>query len=114
MQSFIYVTLSLLVIIGICSVIKNFIFFIFKTDISDKAIAVILLDDTQSEITVRGTLEQMKWNNSGLKRTVAVDCGIARESKKAVLLLLSDYQIPLLKSEEVGDLVNLWNGKLKK
>lgn len=114
MQSFIYVILSLLVIIGVCSAVKNFVFFVFKTDINDKAFAVVLLDENQSEMTVRSVIEQLKWSNSGLKRITAIDCGIPSESKKAVSLLLSDYQVPLLKSEEVGDLIDLWNGKLKK
>lgn len=114
MQPFIYVFLSLLVIIGVCSLVKGLVLWIFKTDIKDNVYAVVMIDDRQAELTVRSAVENLKWNNFGLKRIAAVDCGISKENKEAVSLLPSDYQIPLLKEdEEIGDIANIWKGKLK-
>ncbi len=102
MNTFAYIIFSLLVLVGVAYIIKSVFFGFFKYNTSDSVCPIILLKD-KNEVNVRSIIEQIRHSNLKFKSIVAVDTGINEQDKNAIVLLLRDYNIPLIEKEEVGE-----------
>ena len=101
METFIYIVLCLLSLIGAATLIRAVAFLIFNHDFSSKSVTVIFLDDDSFEMTVRSALENLKWKRNAPKRIIAVDNGLSQTKKYEAKLLLDDYNITLCKKDDI-------------
>ncbi len=101
MSTFSYIVFSLIVLLGTACIIKSAFYCFLKTNTCKNVCSVILLSD--NEINARAVIERIRQSDLKFKCIVAVDNGIEKEDKEAVMLLLKDYNIPLIKIEEVGE-----------
>ena len=101
METFIYILMCILSLIGISTLIRGLIYVIFKFDLSEKAVTVIFLDDKTYEITIRSAAEQIKWKKGIPKNIIAVDNGLSRSAKREAKMLLNDYNIMLCEKDEI-------------
>lgn len=101
METFIYIVLCLLSLIGAATLIRAVAFLIFNHDFSSKSVTVIFLDDDSFEMTVRSALENLKWKRGAPKRIIAVDNGLSQTKKYEAKLLLDDYNITLCKKDDI-------------
>ena len=88
-------------LLGTAYIIKSAFYGFLKTDTGKNVYSVIMLDG--GEINARAIIEQIRRSNLKFKKIVAVDNGISKTDKNAVILLLQDYNIPLITKEEVGE-----------
>ena len=95
MSTFSYIVFSLIVLLGTACIIKSAFYCFLKTNTCKNVCSVILLSDNE--------INAIRQSDLKFKCIVAVDNGIEKEDKEAVMLLLKDYNIPLIKIEEVGE-----------
>ena len=101
METFIYIVLCLLSLIGAATLIRAVAFLIFNHGLSSKSVTVIFLDNDSFEMTIRSALEESKWKRTSPKRIIAVDNGLSQTKKYEAKLLLADYNITLCKKENI-------------
>ena len=101
METFIYIVLCLLSLIGAATLIRAVAFLFLNYDFASKSVTVIFLDDDTFEMTVRSAFEQLNWKRGASKKIIAVDNGLSQTAKYEAKLLLKDYNITLCKKDDI-------------
>ena len=101
METFIYIVLCLLSLIGAATLIRAVAFLIFNHGLSAKSVTVIFLENDSFEMTIRGAVEELKWKRASPKRIIALDNGLSQTKKYEAQLLLADYNITLCKKDDI-------------
>ncbi len=101
METFLYILLCFLSIIGLSAVIKWVTCKILKTAFPSSAVCVVLIDDDNYEMAIKGAYENLSWQSNVYMRVLAFDNGLSSENLKSAKLLLYDYNIPLCNKENI-------------
>ena len=102
METFIYIIFCVLSLVGAATIIRELAYLLFKTSVKKKIFTVLLLDDENTEIVIRETVEQTRLNRNVSNKIFALDCGMSESTKKSARLLLDDYNIRLCNIDNIG------------
>lgn len=102
METFIYIIFCILSLVGAATVIRELSYLLFKSSVKKRTFTVLLLDDENTEIVIRETVEQTRLNRSISNKIFALDCGMSENTKKSARLLLDDYNIRLCNVDNIG------------
>lgn len=102
METFIYIVFSVLSLVGVATVIRGAVSLIFKSKAEKKLFTVLLLDNNNTEIVIRDTVEQMRSSKYMPSSILALDNGMDEKTKMQAKLLLDDYNITLCNAENIG------------
>lgn len=100
METFLYIFLCFLSIIGLSATIKWIACAILKSAFPKSAVCLVLLDDENYEMSIRGAYENLRWQSNIYMRILAFDNGLLKNRKKAKLLL-NDYNIELCNEDNI-------------